>query len=72
MILMQLSAKPVCELPEGSGVEPPAIGANPLADCTSDPSGGGVEGIDERERKRGEGRIPYFDPLLFSDNSHPG
>jgi hypothetical protein len=47
----------MCELP---GVEPPAIGANPLADCTSNPSG--VEGTKEREMKRGEGRIPYFDP----------
>jgi hypothetical protein len=30
----------VCELPGGRGLNPPAIGANPLADCTSNPSGG--------------------------------
>jgi hypothetical protein len=48
---------------QGVEVEPPAIGANLLADCTSDPSG--VEGTEEMEGKRGEGRIPYFDPLAL-------
>jgi hypothetical protein len=48
-------------------VELPVIGANPLANCTSDPSGGGggVEGTEERDRKTEEGRIPYFDPLAL-------
>jgi hypothetical protein len=49
-----------CASCRGGGLDPPAIGANPLADCTSDPSG--VEETEEREGKRGKGRIPYFDP----------
>jgi hypothetical protein len=55
----------------GQGVEPPALGANPLADCTSDPSGGGGVGTEKREGKRGEGGSLILTPLLFSGNSHP-
>jgi hypothetical protein len=41
----------------GGGLNPPAIGANPLADCTSDPSGGGLKG--QRREGRG-GEDPLF------------
>jgi hypothetical protein len=42
-----------------------AIGANPLLTAHLTRRGGGGEGIEEREGKRGEGRIPYFDPLVL-------
>jgi hypothetical protein len=43
----------------GGGVEPPAIGANSLADCTFDPSGA------MKGPRKGKGREGGEDPLII-------